>query len=282
MRKPVLFIIAALALAAIGCGVRNAIPEKDGAKYRQEISSEPPVETKIPSEPTKETEIPSEPPVGTEIPSEPPDEDDRYSLDLHLHGADVLSEFFAALEKSDEEFEEYLRKMTIEEPCGGESALYGVQTRAEAKAAAELIERIPFPIAPEYCFRSFRLTKYRGIYKYYIHYQRQGKGYDGIDLGRVTFSGSLNGEDSGVDALDRMLDGEREGFFYPIDTEGTGFTRLYGDHGSFAHFVYYQAEIDGFFVRMETDAFGYGIKDFDFGNVKEALKKGLIRTFDAE
>lgn len=264
MKKPGLFVVLmiALALFALACGERKAMPEKNSAKQKQEM--------------------PSEPPVETEMPSEPPEEDDRYSLDLHLHGADALSEFFAALDKSDEEFDEYLRKMTIADPGGGESALYGVQTRAEAKTVAALIERIPFPIAPQHCFTSFRLTRYRGIYEYYIGYQLQGKGYDGIDLGWVIFSGSLNGENSGADALDRRLEGAREGFYYPIDTEGTGFTRLYGDHGSFAHYIYYQAEIDGFWVQMQTVAFGYHIKNFDFGNVKEALEKGLIRTFDAE
>ena len=44
MRKPILFIIAALALFALACGERNAIPEKDSAKQKGESASvtEPP------------------------------------------------------------------------------------------------------------------------------------------------------------------------------------------------------------------------------------------------
>ena len=262
----------ALALFALACGERNAIPEKDSAKQKQEIPSETPVET----------EKPSEPPEETEKPSWPPEEDDRYSLDLDLHGADALSEFFAVLDKSDEEFNEYLRKMTIEFPSVGESVIIGIGSKAEAKAAAELIERIPFPIAPEYCFTSFRLTRYHGIYEYNIGYRLQGNGYDGIDIALIGFSGALNGEDSGADALDRRLEGEREGFYYPMDAEGTRITRLYGNNGIFANYKYFHAEIDGLFMEITTWQHWFDAKSFDFGNVKEALEKGLIRTFDAE
>ena len=115
-----------------------------------------------------------------------------------------------------------------------------------------------------------------------IGYQLQGKGYDGIDLAWIDFSGALSGENSGADALDRRLEGAREGFFYPIDTEGTRITRLYGDNGIFANYKYFHAEIDGLFVEITTWQCGYDSKSFDFGNVKEALEKGFIRTFDAE
>jgi|GEM_PF-4654816 len=262
--KPAALMLAAIfALFALACGgERNAIPEKDVQKHTPAVQTEPPAET--------------------EKPSEPPEEDDRYSLDLDLHGADALSEFFTALDKSDEEFDEYLRKMTIEFPSVGESVIIGIGSRAEAKVAAELIERIPFPIAPEYCFTSFRLTRYRGIYEYHIGYQLQGKGYDGIDIAWIGFSGTLNGENSGADALDRRLEGAREGFYYPMDAEGTRITRLYGDNGIFANYKYFHAEIDGLFMEITTWQHWFDAKSFDFGNVKEALEKGLIRTFDAE
>lgn len=44
MRKSILFIIAALALFALACGERKAMPEKNSAKQKQEMPSEPPVE----------------------------------------------------------------------------------------------------------------------------------------------------------------------------------------------------------------------------------------------
>ena len=263
VKSAVLMLAAIFALFALACGgERNAIPEKDVQKHTPAAQTEPPAET--------------------EMPSEPPAEDDRYSLDLDLHGADALSEFFAALDKSDEEFDEYLRKMTIEFPSIGESVIIGIGSRAEAKVAAELIERIPFPIAPEYCFTSFRLTRYHGIYEYNIGYRLQGKGYDGIDLAWIDFSGALNGENSGSDALDRRLEGAREGFYYPMDAEETRITRLYGDNGIFANYKYFHAEIDGLFMEITTWQHWFDAKSFDFGNVKEALEKGLIRTFDAE
>ncbi|MBR5948526.1 MAG: hypothetical protein IKZ82_07790 [Clostridia bacterium] len=274
MKKLIPFIAAALALFALACAERS-MPKKDGAKYKGESvqATQPPVET----------EAPSEPPVETEIPSAPPEEDDgTFSLDVCLYGADALSEFFAALDKSDGEFDEYLRKMEPEYPLVGESSLYGVQTREEAKAAAELLGRIPFPISPEYCFTRMRLTMYRGIYEYHIGYQRQGKGYDGIDLEWIDFSGALNGEDSGADALDRLIEGASEGFFYPIDAEGTRMTRLYGDNGIFSNYNYFHAEIDGLFMKITTWQCWYDVKSFDFGSVREALERGLIRTFDAE
>ena len=274
--KPAALMLAAIfALFALACGgERNAIPEKDVQKPTPAVQTEPPAETEIPSEPTAETEMPSE----------PPEEDDgTFSLYLHLNGAEALSEFFDSLDKSDEEFDEYLRKMSIEHPLVGESSLYGVQTRAGAKAAAKLIERIPFPIAPEYCFTGLTFTMYRGIYEYHIGYQLQGKGYDGIDIATIGFSGALNGANSGADALDRRLEGANDGFFYPIDAEGTRITRLYGDNGIFSNYKYFHAEIDGLFMKITNWQCGYyDVKSFDFGNVKEALEQGLIRTFDAE
>ncbi len=84
-------------------------------------------------------------------------------------------------------------------------------------------------------------------------------------------------------ALDRRLEGANDGFFYPIDAEGTRITGLCGDNGIFSNYKYFHAEIDGLFMKITNWQCGYyDVKSFDFGNVREALEQGLIRTFDAE
>lgn len=55
MKKPylLLFLMIALALFALACGERNAIPEKDVQKHMPAVQTEPPAETEKPSEPSE-------------------------------------------------------------------------------------------------------------------------------------------------------------------------------------------------------------------------------------
>lgn len=253
MKKPylLLFLMIALALFALACGVRNAIPEKDGAKQKGERASvtEPPSLEPIDYDYYCDDSAYYETMITTESP---------YYL-LRLSDMDELREFTSSSELSDEEFNSFIDK--------DEYRWGGIESREEVEAVSEKLKGLIFPASGEHRFHVLNVRSPENEFAYYLDYEVG-------DMGNCTFSGCLNPDISADKALERLL---ADGKFTKVEGSNEKINWLYRrDRLGFTGQLYYEADIDGEYISITTwdlspEEAEKAILSFDFCRLSDAI-----------
>ena len=246
-----IFLMIALALFALACGERNAIPEKDSAKQKGESAS------------------------VTEQPSLDPIDYDYYCDDsayyetlvtteepyfrLGFSDMDGLREFTSSSELNEEEFESFIDKE--------EYRWCGIESREEAEAVSEKLNALIYPASSEHSFHALNVLNPEHEFIYYINYEVG-------NMGSCTFSGQLTPGVSVDKALERLL---ADGKFTKVEGSNEKINWLYRrDRLGFTGQLYYEADIDGEYINITTwdlsqEEAEQAILSFDFCRLSDAI-----------